>query len=995
MLHRLFFISLCLFPLLLNACSGCSSGGNAENIAKELDDRLTEALEFDGGERIDGTPPEGLSDSNAPQIVEVKMGQTLYTGSGIATELQSDFGNPERVEGAIVYVEGAGSYWQISKEMIQKVILLTGRLKEDAEILGKDFTLKFALQASIIGAARLRDDLTARMKANDLLTGAYVPVAVTVSEEKLPDTDEQLSGMTVDGAEVINESPPTGSSGAQAPQISSIEAPREIAPTQSVKVLLRSDFTETVTAAILAVPDGESHMEITGTLENGTLIVTGSFVGRNLQAGDVLTFLWALKSEGGKVGQYRTWIVTVAEEAVHDGDQVQPDGDQDEMVDGDTDLDLEQEPDIEQIVDGDPEEEIPSPIPEFLTVTPGSFWMGSPDGNCPEQYPGSCIDEPGRDTNEELHPVTLTYGFEMMRYELTQAEWRIAAREMGWAENPSWFGPEADGPDCGANCPVERVNWYEALEYANYLSMKAELTPCYVLNECDGIIGGGCEADVDYCDMGTYTCSSATLGPLLSMPQHCPGYRLPTEAEWEYAMRAGSTTPFYPSDGNDGSITFTECELDSNLNQIGWYCGNATETTHPVGSKEANAWGFHDMSGSVFEWMWDPYCSDYENYPLIDPEGSQCEDSDRGMRGGDWYYNAAHCRSADRGSSLPSVRAPGAGFRIARTLGSISVDGDVDFESELDSEFSMPDFVNIPIETFWMGSPAGTCPPGYTGSCTSEPGREPIDAGNETLHEVSMTINFDLQVYETTQAEFTSLMGWNPATFTSCDGAGGGSCPLEGVSWYDALAYANQVSLFDNRTICYSLTNVTCVGGADVGSDYMACQNDTQDGISSADVALNTVAKPQDCEGYRLPTSAEWEIAARAGSYTAIHISEGNDGTLGASNCYESNMAQIAWYCGSANNVTHPVGNIEGNPWGLYDMSGNVWEWIWDLFCLDNSGYGADPDGSSCLDVTNRELRGGSFTDYASYCRSACRGRQPPDYRGIYVGLRLALSVID
>ena len=383
MYNRLLFLSLCLLSLMLVAGTGCDSGGDAEEIGKSIEDRLSEALEFDGGERIDGSPPEGLSDASAPQIDGVMMSRTLYTGSGVASELQSDYGQAEKVVGAIVYVEGAESYWKISKEMIQQVVLLTGRLKEDAEILGKDFTLKFALQASIIGAARLRDDPTARMKANDLLTGAYVPVAVTVSEEKLPDTDEQLSGMTVDGAEVINESPPTGSSGAQAPQISSIEAPREIAPTQSVKVLLRSDFTETVTAAILAVPDGESHMEITGTLENGTLIVTGSFVGRNLQAGDVLTFLWALKSEGGKVGQYRTWIVTVVKEALSDGDQgldgdVEEDildGDEESMADGDEQVDGDIPTDGDQ-VDGDLDLDISPDI--YYDPTTDLLWENLP-----------------------------------------------------------------------------------------------------------------------------------------------------------------------------------------------------------------------------------------------------------------------------------------------------------------------------------------------------------------------------------------------------------------------------------------------------------------------------------------------------------------------------------------------------------------------------------------------------------------------------------------
>lgn len=151
------------------------------------------------------------------------------------------------------------------------------------------------------------------------------------------------------------------------------------------------------------------------------------------------------------------------------------------------------------------------------------------------------------------------------------------------------------------DCPVEYVNWNEAATYCNALSSQKGLDQCYTCT------GSG----------PSVTCSEATAYSGIKIFD-CPGYRLPTDAEWEYAYRAGSTTAFYPSDGNSGTIT--DCDNDPNADKIGWYRYNSAVTyagcenlsssggdpcsgPHPVGQKAPNAWGLYDMGGNVYEYL--------------------------------------------------------------------------------------------------------------------------------------------------------------------------------------------------------------------------------------------------------------------------------------------------------------------------------------------------------------------------------------------------------
>ncbi len=254
--------------------------------------------------------------------------------------------------------------------------------------------------------------------------------------------------------------------------------------------------------------------------------------------------------------------------------------------------------------------------------------------------------------DEFPHEVTISRPFWIGEHEVTQQQWQAVM-----------YYNNSDFADCGPDCPVEMVSWYEATEFANKMSYRAGLDPCYWIDDGSVVLKG-----VD-----------------------CSGYRLPTEAEWEYAARAGSAGLIYH--GNLDGKEFHAPQLGA----IAWYGGNSgvayagnpcghwgrreVETydscgTHPTGLKRPNAWNLYDMLGNVWEWTQDAATANGRKGRLVftsvyaprivDPVSSSGNLVVR--RGGSWYSEARHCRSGNRDYYRPSSTASNLGFRLVLGL---------------------------------------------------------------------------------------------------------------------------------------------------------------------------------------------------------------------------------------------------------------------------------------------------------------------------------------
>ena len=565
--------------------------------------------------------------------------------------------------------------------------------------------------------------------------------------------------------------------------------------------------------------------------------------------------------------------------------------------------------------------------------------------------------------NEQpVHTVTLTNAYYLGRYEVTQAQWQA---KMG--SNPSYFQGQADSP----SRPVEQVSWNT---FQNF--------------------------------------KSAT------------GLRWPTEAEWEFACRAGTTTPFHSGPGFPNGTT-----NDGLVGTIAWYYLNSGNETHAVGGKAGNALGMHDMLGNVWEWQNDPMGA-YSSEAQTNPTGSEGYYT-RVLRGGSYNSDTHLARSSYRMSFIPTDETEYVGFRVARTpsyfapptISSVSPNvgpttggtvititgtnltgtssvtiGGVAATSVSVSSTTVTAVTpegTIGAKTVSITTPAGTAnltngftyPDPGVWFTVLEQNPNPAVVTDVTLRNAITATGYPWRVRDNgTQIEMVLVPG---GTFTM------------------GCTASNAYACFDeeNPTHSVTITNAFYMGRYEVTqAQWLAKMGSNPSFFQPPNTAMADTSRPVErvpwntiqgfltATGMQLPTEAQWEYACRAGTTTAFH---GFAGYLSGTND-DDLVRNFAWYSGNNAPLWPPdpqygtkvVGGKAANGLGLHDMSGNVCEWCGDWYGAYSAGAQTNPTGPAT--GSYRVLRGGAWNADSNYVRSSNRDGNTPDYTYINVGFRVA-----
>ena len=540
-------------------------------------------------------------------------------------------------------------------------------------------------------------------------------------------------------------------------------------------------------------------------------------------------------------------------------------------------------------------------------IEPGTFTMGSPSG------------ELGRDTDETQHSVTITEPYYIGVFETTQKQFEYVTGRK--------------------NLPVVHSGDTLPAEYLCYNDLRGDTKGAqWPKNH---------EVDV------TYLTKTNFFFAIRNKFSNNFLFDLPTEAQWEFACRAETTTAW--NNGTD----ITNVEEDQELSKLAWYFYTDGNLTHKGGTKTGNAWGLYDMHGNVWEWCLDWHAS-FDSTSVTDPKGA-ATGTTRVLKSGSYHKFAQYCRSAERdGEHAPTYAGDdNFGFRVtihppAKTYMVVDLSGGtgassypVSYLSSVPeggwgNEYKTTKLVLRLVQpgTFTMGSPS------------TETGRD-TSANGELQHDVTLTKPYYVGIFETTQRQYELIKGTNPADLNI-----GPKYPVEQVT-YDMIR------------------------GNDQGANWPA--NNNVDSTSFMGVLRAKTGLTFD-----LPTEAQWEYACRATTTTALNSGKN---LTDAIVCDE--MKEVGRYThntndGKGNNFVEP-GQYLVNNWGIFDMHGNLAELCLDYYAdYSSSAAVTDPKGPST--GTLRVKRGGSWQDIASECRSARRVGVDSNFHNQGIGFRVVVE---
>jgi formylglycine-generating enzyme required for sulfatase activity len=422
---------------------------------------------------------------------------------------------------------------------------------------------------------------------------------------------------------------------------------------------------------------------------------------------------------------------------------------------------------------------------------------------------------------------------------------------------------------------------------------------------------------------------------------------------------------------------------------------------------QPNELGLFDMGGNVWEWCWDFHAESYPAGNQTNPIGP-ASGLYRLLRGGCSISPADQCTPVFRNTIWPTYVTKDIGFRVSRSIPSLTETVSTPVFSQVAGVYSNPIFVAISSSTPGATiryTTDGTEPTANSGTIYTTPisvsqdtvlkaiayrsgfsassivsaaytvtGSLPpgfVLVGGGTFHNGTSNVNlsdFYLESKEVTQASYSAVMGTDPPT-----GFGtGDEYPVYYVTWFNTVEYSNRRSIADGLDPVYSYNN---------GTAYGTNPANWPAGWNQVDANQNYISANWTANGYRLPSEMEWMFAARGGNIS-----------MGYAYCGSNDINAVSWYITNAGNTTHPTAQFVHNELGLFDMGGNVWEWCWD-YLADNypSGDQTNPTGPTTGQY--RILRGGSAFSPDIHCTSVYRNSIWPTFNNHTLGFRVARSI--